>query len=101
MLGDQGLELTDQSGMAPELQVGLDPVLECDQTQLFQPRDLVLGERLVGEVGQRRSATELERLGQGLRGDRRVTAVERLAPLARQPFEAVDIDLVGLDVSSA
>ena len=98
MLGDQGLELTDQRVMAPELQVGLDPVFERDQTQFLEPRDLVLGEGLVGEVGQRRSATELERLGQGLGGDRRVAAVELLSPLGRQALEPVDIDLLGLDL---
>ena len=38
VLGDQRLELGDEIAMAPEREVGLDPVLERRQPQLLQPR---------------------------------------------------------------
>jgi len=38
--------------------VGLDSVLEGRKVQIFEPSDLVLGEGLVGEVGERLTAPE-------------------------------------------
>ena len=61
MLSYERLELGDQRGVMTEREVGLDAVLERDQPQLLEPRDLVLRERLVGEIGQRRPAPERER----------------------------------------
>ena len=37
-----------------EGEVGLDPLLQADQAQLLEPRDLGLGEGLVAEVGEGR-----------------------------------------------
>ena len=56
--------------MPAERQVGFDAVLERGQAQLLEPGDLVLRERLVGEVGQRRPAPEVERGAQVLGGAR-------------------------------
>ena len=55
------LELADELGSATKLELGLDPLLDGGQPQLLEPGGLVLGERLVREVGQRRTAPELER----------------------------------------
>ena len=95
MLGDQGLELGDERGVAAEGEVGVDAVLERVETQLLEPADLVLGEGLVGEVGQRRAAPEIERLSQTLGGAVGVAAIERLAALAGEALEAVGVDVVG------
>ena len=98
MLGDQGLELTHQRLVAAERQVGLDAVLDYDQMQLVEPGDLVLSERLVGEVGQGRPATEFERPSQVLGGAVRVALVERLTPLSGEALEAVGVHLIGIDL---
>ena len=89
---DERLELGDELGVAPEREVGLDPLLERDGAELLEPRDLGLGERLVEEVGERRAAPERERLAQRALGRRRVAALERRAPLLREPGEAVEVD---------
>ncbi len=59
--GDERLELGDELRVAPEREVGLDPLLERDGAQLLEPGDLGLRERLVEEVGERRAAPERER----------------------------------------
>ena len=96
MLGDQGLELGDERGMATERQIGLDAVLERHQPLLLEPGDLVLREGLVSEVGQRRPAPQVQRLGQGLRGAGRLAAVERRSPLGRHALEPVGVHLIGV-----
>src|SRR5262249_10965074 len=64
---NEGLELADELGAGPPLEVGVDPLLESVESQLVQPPDLALGERLGGGVGERRAAPERERLAQQLR----------------------------------
>ena len=64
MLGDEALELADEVGVASEREVGLDPFFERAQAQLLQACDLWLGERLVGELVQRRPSPQAERLAQ-------------------------------------
>ncbi len=81
--------------MPAEREIGVDAVLERRQALLLETRDLVLGERLVGEVGQRRAAPEGERRSQALRGGARVAALLCGAALGRQPLEAVDVELIG------
>ncbi len=48
--------------MLSEREVGLDALLEGDDPQLLQARDLRRGEILVSEIGQRRPAPERESL---------------------------------------
>ena len=55
--------------MAPEREVGVDPLLEHDRAELLEPRDLVLRERLVQEVGERGAAPERERLAKRALGE--------------------------------
>jgi hypothetical protein len=46
VLLDEGLELADDVAVPPELEVGLDPLLERDDPQLLQSPDLRLRELL-------------------------------------------------------
>ena len=62
MLGDEGLELTDELAVPPGGEVCVDPLLEAAQVELVQSGDLALGEVRIGELGQGRPAPELERL---------------------------------------
>ncbi len=47
---DERLELRDELRMAPEREIGVDPLLERDRAELLEPGDLGLRERLVEEV---------------------------------------------------
>ena len=60
VLANERLDLSDDLGVAPESEVGLEPPLERLQAELFEARNLGLRERLVGEVGERRPAPEVE-----------------------------------------
>ena len=62
--------------MAPQREVGLDPLLERDCAELLEPCDLGLGERLVEEVGERRPAPERERVTERTLGRSGVSALE-------------------------
>ena len=94
MLGDERLELADELGVTAERQVGVDPLLERRQPQLLQPRDLGLGERLVGEVGERRPAPQRERLAQlraaAVCGRARRASADSRSKRARSSSDGVD-----------
>ena len=62
LLGDECLELSDQLVVAPECEVGVDPELDCCQPDLLEPGDRRLGEALVGEVRERRTPPQRQRL---------------------------------------
>jgi len=53
--------------VAAEAKISLDPLLDPSEAELFQSCDRRLGERLVGEVGQRGTPPQRERLTQKLR----------------------------------
>ncbi len=57
---NERLDLSDELGVASESEVGLEPAFERLQAELFEARNLGLRERLVGEVGERRTAPEVE-----------------------------------------
>ena len=58
MLRDQLLELRYELGVPASLEVVVDALLQRNETELFQTRDLVARERFVREVGERRAAPE-------------------------------------------
>jgi hypothetical protein len=94
LLGDQRLELAYQLSVAAAFEVGVDPLFEDREPELFQTSDLTLRERLEGEVRQRRTAPEPERRSQsaspGLTGEH--------PSLPDQALEAAEISLVGRGV---
>ena len=84
--------------MAAQRQVGVDALLDDDGSQLLEARDLRLRERLVDEVRERRPAPERERLAQHDLGGGCVAGLERGPPLLRQPGEAVQVHLLGIEL---
>ena len=74
VLGDERLELSDQVGVATQVEVGLDPKLQCGQPDLLEPGDGRLGELLVGDVRERRAPPQRERVAKACRRLRREAA---------------------------
>jgi hypothetical protein len=70
MTGDERLELGDDLVATSEREVGLDPLLDGGQAELLEAGDLLLSERVEGELGERRAAPEPERLSQPARRHR-------------------------------
>jgi hypothetical protein len=62
MAGGERLELGYELVVSPKGQIRLDPLLERNQPELLEPRDLGLGERLVRDVGEGLTAPEPKRL---------------------------------------
>src|SRR5262249_29656790 len=93
MLLDQHLELADQLGLAPELEISLDALLERRQPQLLQPPDRRLRERRVGQTDKPRPAPQPKRRAQLRRRVRWLRPVR----LAQQPLETVKVELVAID----
>ena len=98
MLGDERLELRDQRPLAPERELGLDPLLPRDQAQLLEPLDVDARERLELEVRERPAAPQALAVPQHPGRAFRVPLLERSPPLGQQPLEAVQVELAGLDV---
>jgi hypothetical protein len=99
VLRRQRLQLADQPGVLAEGQLGLDPVLDRAQAQLVQAGRVGRGERLTGEVRQRRSAPQLVRLAQRGGGLARTPGAERPVPVGGQALEAQRVHLVGSTAS--
>ena len=93
MFRDERLELAGQLRMLPDGEVGVDPILERRETQLSQPPDLVLGERVVPKIGERRPPPEPERLTETRFGLRRIHAPR----LLHKSLEAGGVELRVLD----
>ena len=98
MLGDERLELRDQRPLAPERELGLDPLLPPDQVQLLEPLDVDARERLELEIRERPAAPQALAVPQHPGRASRVPLLERSPPLGQQPLEAVQVELAGLDV---
>ena len=94
----QGLQLGYERSVPAECQLGFDAVFERGQAHLLEPGGLVLRKGLVGEVGQRLPAPEVERGAQALGGRLRVAPLERFAALASESLEAVGVDLIRTDL---
>ena len=77
LLRQQRLQLGQHLAVAPGIEVLVDRDLERGRPQLLQAPDLRCGERLVGDVGQRRSVPQAQRLARGA--------------LSEQPLEAAGI----------
>lgn len=91
------LELAGQLAVPSQSEVGLDPLFEAGQPQLFEAGPLEHRERLL-ELGERRPAPEIERCAQRFRGIGRPCRGERLAAAREQLLEAGEVELAGLDV---
>ena len=84
----EGIQLSDERRVPPELELCVDQVFLRRDAQLVEPRGLEPGEVLLVEIGERRSAPEPERVAQQLDPPGRI----RVPRVREQPLEAVDVD---------
>ena len=92
--GDETFQLGRDRGVTAECELGLDPLLDRRQPQLLEARDLGLREGFVGEVGQRGSPPQSERLFEQLRRPRRLRASSARDEL----LEDVQVELTSLNL---
>ena len=102
VLGDQPVELRDHETVPPERQVGVDTVLHGCQAPLVQARGLIDESGLVGEIAERGSAPQRQRLVQLVRGPVGLAGGERGTTLVGERFEPGGVQaVVGHDQSVA
>ena len=93
VLADERLELRDDVGRAPELDVGGDPLLDGDQPELVEAPGLGLRPLLESELGERRAAPEIERAQEDA-----ATLLRSARPrVGEQLLEAPRVDLLRRD----
>jgi hypothetical protein len=97
VLRDEPLELTDELGVAPESEVGLDPQLCGSHPEIVEPRCGRTGERLALEPGKRPTAPQIESLAEQGPGPSRIPSLEGLATPLEEILEDVEVDLLALD----
>ena len=97
MVAYESLQLGYQLVAAAELQVGVDPVLERQESALFQLLCLARPERLVEDVHQRWAPPQRERGPKRIGGLSCSSANQRLVAAAVEALEAVEVELAGLD----
>ena len=97
MVAYEGLQLGYQLVAAAELQVGVDPVLERQESALFQPLCLARSERFVEDVRQCGTPPQGERGPKGIRGLSRSSANNGLVTASVEALETVEVELAGLD----
>jgi hypothetical protein len=89
MLGGERLELANDLGVTAGGKIGVDPLLEGGEPQLLETTDLGLRERLVSEIGERRTAPNGKRLTQPFPRSRRI----QQPGLGQERFHAADVEL--------
>ena len=93
---DEGFELRHELGVAAERKVCVHALLHRCDPQLLEAGDVGLGERLVGEIHERRAAPEGEGVAQRSPRSCRIASFERRAALVGQPREAMDVDVLSI-----
>ena len=94
--GDQGLQLRDHIGVAPEIQVGADPLLDGPETHLLEAGDVAPRKRAIREFFERRAAPEPDRISQCV-GCLRPSRRPGPATLGQETLEPGRIELVRSD----
>src|SRR5206468_460725 len=87
MLRGQRIQLRHNRLVASERELGLHALLDRREPEIVQPLDLLLGERVVGEVSQRRPAPEGESSPKQLQCLSRSRRGVCAAALFEQPLE--------------
>jgi hypothetical protein len=91
---DDRLELRDELGVATEFEVGFDSLLEGGEPLFLEPGDLVLCERLCGELHERGPSPA----GEGVAELGRPFPQVRMPGLRNQQLEPLEVELSGVDV---
>ena len=93
MSRDEVLQLGHQPNVPPERQVSVDSQLNRLEPELLEPGHLRLGERLIREVGKRRSPPERHRLIESSPGRARIRSSHRVRRAGQQRLEPSAVQL--------
>ncbi len=97
VLSEQPLELRDDVRMTTEREIRGKPIFERVRPKLVEPGSLARRERLAAKVGERLPSPQRERLTEELCGKPGFVGLERAPSLLREPLEAVQVEIAGVD----
>ena len=97
MLSHQPLQLRAQAGVLANCQFCLDPVLDRQQAQRFEPLDLEPGKRLKLQIGQRPTTPQRLRLAQQHRRPARIPLGQRIPADGHPLLEHLQVQLTWLN----
>jgi hypothetical protein len=97
MLDDELRQLSRHLRVCAESQLGLDSLFQRADPQIRQTRDLSLGERLIGEIGQGLPPPQSEGLPQERYGLIRLPRGNGPSPLINKALEPLRVDRFGID----
>src|SRR5918996_4741518 len=98
MLRNQRLQLAGQLPVHTPAEFGFDAILERSDAELLETRDRRLRERLVGEIGERRTPPQGKPLSQSRRGGVCAPLSEGKTALLRQALEPIEVQLIRLEL---
>ena len=98
VLPHEALQLPEDLGVPTQQHLSGDPFLKRGGTQLAQPRDLRLRERLVLEVGQDRAAPQRQRLAERRHRLLQASRRDQRPALSDQALALSRIQLIGSDL---
>ena len=97
LLGQKGLELGNQVGVAAKVELGIDSGLERDQSEFLEAANFGLGEVFERDVRERRATPPSQRVGQKLAGTNRITFREGVPAVTHPLGERVGVKVARLD----
>ena len=97
LFGEQLLELAEQRAVPPERELRIVPQFGRRQALVVQATRLGPGDRLPGEIGERRTGPESERPAEVVRRVSRIPRRERESGLGDQTPEALEVELAVLE----
>jgi hypothetical protein len=92
MLGDDRSQFTDDGLVPAQAQVGVDALFQRAEPAFGKPDTHLPLQNLRRDVGQHRTAPQVERAGEQLGPRRRIVARLRLSGFVEQPLEPGDVD---------
>ena len=95
VLVDERRQLGGHIIVAPECEIGADPLLEADKPKLLQAAGLRRREALVGDVGERGPSPECEPATKQQSAQPRIPRNRRSSTACEQPLEPRRIELLG------
>jgi hypothetical protein len=98
MFAGKRLQLAEDLEVAAELEVGIDTLLECLQTEIVQASDLASERLLGGKIRIGRTSPQLEGLAQQRCGP--IGLIRRLPGLPYQLLERRRIELAGFEIEN-
>ncbi len=98
LVSNETLQLGSELDVAPQREVGVDPLLEAREVELVQALGLESENATLGNVGECPPSPERERRTEAVRSESGRAAPECVSALPKQPLEPFGVELSGVEI---